>query len=85
MGVKMQGAMARSGMSGIPFPKRPADQRETGDWLQWSASVEDDATLNMMAQKNAPGIVLGEAARVLAVILVAVAVINVALAAFHIH
>ena len=85
MGMKMQGAMARTGMAGVPFPKRQADQRETGDWPQWSASVEDDATLNILAQKNAPRIVLGEAARVLAVILVAVAVINVALTAFHIH
>jgi hypothetical protein len=66
-------------------PKRPADQRETDYWPEWAASVEDDATLNIVAQKNAPRIVFGEAARVLSVILIAIAVINVALGAFHIH
>jgi hypothetical protein len=83
--MKMQGAMTRTGMVGVRFPKRPADQRESDYWPEWTASVEDDATLNIMAQKNAPRIILGEAARMLAVMLVAVAVINVALGAFHIH
>ena len=79
--------MARPGMVGFQkaVSRRPADSRETDYWPEWTASVEDDATLNIVAQKNAPRIVFGEIARVLAVILVAVAVINIALGAFNIH